>query len=154
MDQINLFKEYKDVFKEAEEIAPKEKKERVFGYSPFALQDAIGERSAKKTWIEYEKLRFDGIEAEELIHKIISKVRDMLAISLGASKEDLGIKSDYPYNKSKRGLKNWKKEELKNLFTKLIEIYHRSRMGARPNDYSVGRGDDLDTAIEKAVLDI
>ena len=144
MNQTNLFKEYKDVFEEAQETTPKEKKERVFGYSPFALQDAIGERSAKKTWIEYEKLRFDGIEAEELIHKIIGKVKDMLAISLGASKEDLGIKNDYPYNKSKRDLKNWKEDELKNFFTKLVEIYHRSRMG----------GDELDTAIEKAVLEI
>lgn len=143
MDQINLFKEFKDIFKE-EEFVPKEKKERVFDYSPFALQDAIGERNIKKIWIEYEKLRLAGIEAERLIHNIVSKVKDMLAISLGANKEDLGIKNDYPYNKSKRDLKNWEKEELKNLFTKLIEIYHHSRMG----------GDELDIAIEKTILGI
>jgi DNA polymerase III gamma/tau subunit len=142
----NLFKEYEGVFKtETEENTEvKQKKERVFDYSPFALQDAIGERNIKKIWIEYEKLRLAGIEAERVIHNIISKVKDMLAISLGASKEDLGIKNDYPYNKSKRDLKNWEKEELKNLLTKLIEIYHHSRMG----------GDDLDLAIEKTILGI
>lgn len=147
MEQNNLFKEYKGVF-EAEGADknndPKEKKERVFGYSPFALQDAIGERSVKKIWIEYIKLRLAGIEAEELVHKIVSKVRDMVAIAMGAGKEDLGIQKDYPYNKSKRDLKNWKVEDLKNLYTKLVSIYHGSRMGV----------EELETALEKTLLSI
>jgi DNA polymerase III gamma/tau subunit len=143
MEQSNLFKEFEDLFKEEKE-APKEKKERTFGYSPFALQDAIGEKNVKKIWLEYQKLRFAGIEAEELVHKIASKVRDMLAISLGASKEDLGIKSDYPYNKSKRDARNWKPEELKNFYTKIVAIYHESRMG----------GDEIDIALEKIIISI
>lgn len=147
MEQNNLFKEYRGVFaaESGEDNSDsKRKKEKVFGYSPFALQDAIGEKSVKKIWIEYEKLKLSGIEAEELIHKVISKVRDMAAIGVGASKDSLGIKNDYPYNKSKRDLKNWREEDLKNLYTKLIETYHRSRMG----------GDDLDTALEKTLLSI
>ena len=149
----NLFKEYEGVFKEEEK--PKEKKPSNFeyAYSPFALQDAIGERSAKKAWIEYEKLRFAGIEAEDLVHKIVAKIRDMTAITMGADKEDLGMK-DYPFNKSKRDTKNWKADDLKNLYTKLAENYHRSRMGARPTEGSFGRGDDLDSALEKIILSI
>lgn len=142
----NLFKEYAGVFEAEiakENTESKEKKARVFDFSPFALQDAIGEKNVKKAWIEYEKLRLSGIEAEELIHKIISKVRDMALIALGASKEDAGIKSDYPYNKSKKDLKNWKPAELKNFYTKLVEIYHRSRMES---------GNDLDIALEKILL--
>ncbi|MFA6269640.1 MAG: hypothetical protein WC657_00305 [Candidatus Paceibacterota bacterium] len=142
----NLFKEYEKIFSQTPEVEgdeKKPKKERVYEYSPFALQDAIGEKSAKKAWIEYEKLRFSGIEAEELIHKIISKVKDMTLIDLGASKEDLGIKSDYPYNKSKKDLKNWQPEDLKIFYTKLIEAYHRSRMES---------GNELDIALEKALL--
>ena len=139
----SLFEEYKDVFKEDAE-APKEKKERVFEYSPFALQDAIGERNVKKIWIEYQKLRLQGIAPEDIIHKIVSKVRDMSAISQGASVEDLEIKKDYPYNKSKRDLKNWKKEELKVFYEKLIDIYHSSRI------LSI----DLDTGIEKIILSL
>jgi len=148
----NLFKEYKGVF-ETEAIPKSDSKdnlpaqagkERVFGYSPFALQDAIGEKNVKKVWLEYEKLRLAGIEAEELIHKIVAKVRDMVVIEMGASKEDLGIK-DYPFTKSKRDLKNWKAEDLKKFYTKLITIYHQSRM--------IG-GDELDTAVEKILLSI
>ncbi len=148
----NLFKEYEGVFNSETEEASnlKEKKVRVFGYSPFALQDAIGEKSVKKAWIEYQKLRLAGIEAEELIHNIVSKIRDMTAIMMGASKEDLGMK-DFPYNKSKRDSKNWKEKEIKNFYTKLVEIYHKSRM---PADYSVGQGEEIDLAIEKILLSI
>ncbi len=142
----NLFKEYEGIFEAevAEENGSKEKKERIFSYNPFVLQDAVGEKNIKKMWIEYEKLRLAGIEAEELIHKIVSKVRDMLAISKGVSKDDLNIKNDFPYSKSKRDARNWKEENLKNFYTKLVSIYHRSRMG----------GGELDIALEKTLLSI
>jgi|SRR3989344_2910606 len=144
MKNQNLFKEYKGIFEKVEETSnSKDKKERVFGYSPFAMQDALGEKNVKKIWLEYEKLRFAGIEAEDLVYKIINKVRDMAAISAGATKEDLNIK-DYPYNKSKRDLKNWKGESLKDFYTKLVETHCNSRMG----------GEELATALEKTILNI
>ena len=142
----NLFKEYEGVFEAEnaeEDLEPKKKKERVFAYSPFALQDAVGEKNVKKTWIEYEKLRLAGIKAEGIIHNIVSKVRDMVAISLGASKEDLGIQKDWQYNKSKTNLKNWKPEELKNFYAKLVEMYNKSRMES---------DNELDVALEKTLL--
>ena len=125
----NLFKEYEGVFQTEnveENSDTKQKKERVYAYKSFALQDAIGEKSAKKVWIEYQKLRLAGIVAEELIFNIVSKIRDMLVIkSFGAQK--------------------WKEEDLKKFYTKLVEIYHRSRME---------EGRDLDIAIEKTILGI
>lgn len=145
MNQPNLFKEYENVFSETEEkVGKKEKKEKFFAYSPFALEDAIGGKNVKKTWIEYQKIILQGIEEEEIIHKIIKKVRDMTAISAGANAEDLYIKN-YPYSKSKGDLKNWKIEDLKNFYTKLISIYHQSRMSG---------GESLETALEKALLDL
>jgi len=91
-----------------------------------------------------------GIEAEELIYKIVSKVKDMVAIKMGAGKEDLGIQKDFPYNKSKRDAKNWKREDLESFYTKLVEIYHRSRMEAR---LAVGQGGcELDIALEEIIL--
>jgi hypothetical protein len=139
----SLFKKYEGVFGEKEDTTKKPNSFE-YAYSPFALQDAIGEKSAKGAWIEYEKLRISGIEPEDLVHKIVSKVRDMTAIIMGASKEDLGIQKDYPFNKSKRDAKNWKADELKNFYTKLTKIYHRSRMG----------DEELDTALEKIILSI
>lgn len=142
MDQINLFKEFEKIFIEPKEVQ-KESKEKFYAYSPFALQDALGEKNIKGVWIEYQRLVLQGVEAEDLIHKIISKVRDMVAISAGASASDLGIK-DYPYSKSKKDLKNWKQQDLKNFYTKLVSIYHESRMGK----------ESLETALEKTLLSI
>lgn len=139
----SLFEEYENLFKE-EDVAKKEPKDFEFTYSPFALQDAIGEKSAKKIWIEYQKLRISGIEAEELVYKIIGKIRDMLAITKGATKEDLGMAKDYPYNKSKKDVKNWKPKELEILYSKIVEAYNTSRMG----------GENFDIALEKAILNI
>ena len=142
MENQSLFKEFEGLFFEEKE-EKKEKKSQEYAYSPFALQDAIGEKSAKKIWIEYQKLLFQGIEVEDLIHKILSKVRDMAFIGLGAEASDLGIK-DFPYGKSKRDLKNWKPEELKNFYTKLVSMYHEARMGK----------EDLEIALEKALLQL
>lgn len=143
METDSLFKEYKNLFKE-EPSVKMAKKEGGYAYSPFALQDAVGERSAKNIWIEYNRLVLDGISSEEIIHKIVSKVRDLCAITLGATKEDLGMK-DYPYTKSKRDLKNWRSEDLKNFYTKLVSIYHFSRMS---------NGEQLEIALEKALLSV
>lgn len=118
MQNQNLFKEYEGIFDgetpTLEEVGgPTKSVGRVYAYKPFALQDAIGEKSAKKIWIEYQKLRLAGIIAEELIFNIINKIKDM--------------------------------EDLKKVYTKLVEIYHRSRME---------EGRDLDIAIEKTILKI
>lgn len=137
------------------EEKPEEKKEkavRVFGYSPFALQDAIGAKDVKQMWLEYRRLRLEDIEAEEIIHNIISKLRDLLSIMNGATKEDLSIKNDFPFNKSKRDLKNWKREELQAMYTKFVFAYHHSRMGRNANNFDLAIGDPLDLAIEKIIL--
>ena len=140
----SLFKEYKGVFEGEKEVAPpKEKQERVYGYSPFALQDALGEKNIKKIWLEYQKLILADVEPEDLIHKIISKVKDLVFIQKGATALDLGIK-DYPFNKSKRDLKNWKPEDLQSFYTKLVLAYHQSRMG----------GESLGLALEKILLNV
>jgi DNA polymerase III delta subunit len=141
--QDSLFKQYKGVFDEKEE-GQVEKKPREYEYSPFALQDAIGAKDAKAAWIEYVKLRTTGIEAEAIAPNVISKVRDMLAVARGASQADLQIKNPFPYNKSKKDSKNWKEGELENLYTKLVAIYHESRMG----------GEDLEIALEKLILNL
>ena len=137
----SLFKQYEGVFDNKVDNPEKTKKTEGYAYSPFALQDAIGEANIKNIWIEYQKIKMLGIEPEEIIHKIISKIRDMLAISKGATIASLSIK-DFPYNKSKKDLKNWKIEKLEDFYTKLVSIYHESRMG----------GETLETALEKLLL--
>lgn len=145
MENQSLFKEYEDIFRGDNQEKPEaRKKQKFFAYSPFALQDAIGARDVKKIWLEYQRLRLSGVGAEDLIHKIAGKTREMAAIGMGASKEDLDMKSDYPYHKSKRDLKNWKTAELQEFYRRIVEIYHRSRTS----------GEDLDLSVEMALLKI
>ena len=140
-EQINLFKQFENLFKIEENQEEKKPFQKIYNYSPFALQDAVGLADNKGAWIEYQKLKFLGIEDEEIIHNIINKVRDMVFISKGAVVSDLGIK-EYPYNKSKKDLKNWKGEKLVDFYEKLISLYHDSRAG----------GESLDIALERAIL--
>ncbi len=144
--ESELKKEELEFFKKlgSKSFDTKDKKGIEYDFSPFALQDAIGMKSAKNSWIEYMKLRELNIEPEEIAPKIVSKFREMLAIIKGASKEDLGIKSDFPYNKSKKDLKNWDEVSLKNFYLKTIRLYHESR----------ALGEGLDTALEKALLSL
>lgn len=140
-EQINLFKQFENIFKTEEEQEEKKPFQKNYDYSPFALQDAIGVADNKRAWIEYQKLKFLGIEDEEIVHNIISKVRDMVLINKGASILDLGIK-EYPYNKSKKDIKNWKEHRLIGFYERLVSLYHESRMGGEP----------LDIALEKTIL--
>ena len=137
----SLFEEYKDVFEESSEPVVA-KKPAGFAFSPFALQDGVGERSAKKAWIEYIKLRLSGIQAEELVPRIVSKARDMVLIKRGATAADLNSKP-FPYGKSKKDLKNWPEVNLQNFYTNLVTTYHHSRIKSNYN---------LDIEIEKLLL--
>ncbi len=141
MDQQNLFKEYEGVFdewqEEGEEVKEGRKKE---AYNPFAIGDAVGKKSPKESWIEYIVARLQGAEAEELHARAVSKVRDIII----ASKEKQESTSMHPfvYKKAKWDMKNWKEGELEKTYSKLVEIYHESRMG----------GEELDIALEKLLL--
>lgn len=143
-NQNSLFEEYKGIL-ETEDINSYSKKKgnKIFSYNPFALQDAIGERNIKKIWIEYIKLRLASIEPEILIYNILSKIRTMVAVKKGANRNNLDI-NEYSYNRSKKDAENWKRENLENLYSKLVEIYHRSRIS----------GEELGAAIEKTLLSI
>lgn len=139
----SLFKQYEGVFEEKQEIPNKKSAQREYSYSPFALQDAIGERDIKKIWLEYQKLILEGVVPDDLIYKVISKIRDMVLIANGANAKQLEMK-DYPYNKSKQHIKNWKTIELLDFYEKLVTIFHESRMGK----------EGIDLALEKLFLSL
>ena len=111
-------------------------------YNPFALADAVGKKSAKEAWIEYERARLAGAEPEELHGRVWGKARDMIA-SEKATAEELGL-HPFVHQKAKADFKNWSKEKLDNFTDKLLDIYHQSRLG----------GDELDLAMEKLLLNI
>lgn len=111
-------------------------------YNPFALADAVGKKSAKESWIEYERARIAGASPEELHSRVWSKARDMISSGAATSKE-LGI-HPFVHKKAKADMKNWSPRLLQNFADDLVGAYHKSRLG----------GDTLDIAIEKILLSI
>ncbi len=122
-----------------EKTATKSKWRSEAGKNPFAIADAVGKRSPKEAWIEYIKSREDG-EPEEIHGRIIGKVRDILNAN-NMTAEESGM-HPFVYRKAKMDMKNWKESDLKNFYTRLVALYHNSRMG----------GEELDIALEKELL--
>lgn len=111
-------------------------------YNPFALADAVGKKSAKEAWIEYERARLAGALPEELHGQVWGKVRDMIASEVATATE-LGI-HPFVHKKAKADLRNWPRDILNKFTDNLLNIYHESRLG----------GDELDLAMEKLLLSI
>ncbi len=143
MDQQNLFKQYEGVFDEwlegEEETQTKEPRKKE-AYNPFAIADAVGKKSAKESWIEYTVARLQGGESEELHARALGKVRDIIIAS--KEKQEETTMHPFVYKKAKWDAKNWKEGELEKTYSKLVEIYHKARMG----------GEELDVALEKVLL--
>ncbi len=140
--QEGLFTEYKGAFDEEVDselkLAMASKQKGNF----FALPDAVGQKNAKKAWIEYIKARTLLLEPEMLHGSIVAKVRDML-FSERASAGELEM-HPFVYKKAKQDFNNWNREELQKLYYRLIFIHYQSRSG----------GDELDLALEKLLLSI
>jgi hypothetical protein len=148
----SLFVQYEGVFEEKEE-QKKDKPQKSYAYNPFPFQDAVGENNPKKAWIEYTKLVLSGVEPDELIHKVISKVREMVFINLGATADDLNIKP-YAFSKSKSHFKNWGTKKLQSAYEELVFIYHNQRLGIMENDFSANSKTDIKIALEKFLLSL
>lgn len=140
--QNSLFKQYQGSFDLESEGEPKKEKEKVFKNraNTFALADAFGAKSPKDTWVNFIKLREEGIEVESLHAALVGKIRDMLSTQY-ATAEDLEL-HPFVYKKAKADFKNWSKEKLEEVYEKLVLAYHESRLG----------GEDLSLATEKILL--
>ena len=116
-----------------------EKKE----FNVFALTDALGARDKKKLWLLYEKGILSGMDPEEMHRLFFWQVKAMLGALNSESAMFAGL-NPFVYKKSLEFARNFKKEELVDLSSKLISIYHEARRGAI----------DFDVALERWVLEV
>lgn len=107
-------------------------------FSIFKLTDALGNRSRKKAWVEYQRALRSGSRPEEIHGMLFWQTKSMLLV---AQKATSGLKP-FVVSKSKSFLNNWTEDELKKLSSNLVSIYHNSRRG----------GPELEIAIEQLVL--
>lgn len=109
--------------------------------SIFALADALSNRDKKTLWLLLARKQRSGIAAEEIIGTLWWQLKTLQLASITGSAAEAGMK-DFPYNKAKRALKNFKPGELQDLMTSLLAVYHDGHAGRR----------DIDLALEEWVL--
>ncbi len=112
-------------------------------FNPFLLADALLEKDKKRLWILYIEAIQAGLSAEEIIGTLWWQLKTVRLAqqTVNASEADM---KDYPYNKAKRGLRNFKEGELQTLSRNLLGLYHEGHSGKK----------DIDIALERWVLSL
>lgn len=114
----------------------KDKKQQ--GASLFKIVDLFASRKRNELWLQYQKELFKGTNVEDIFWKIVWQVKNLLSIKNGGGKN----LHPFVYKKSKNSAMLFKKQELSNYSEKLIEMYHKNRLGKI----------DLEVGLEKFLL--
>ena len=119
-----------------------EKKKAEWGNNiGFLLADAFGEKDKKNIWVLFQKAMRAGSSAEELHGTLFWQVKTILLTKKTKSAEEAGVKL-FPYSKAVRFAKNFTEEELEEILSRLVDMYHGIRM----------EGGELDVELEKFLL--
>ncbi len=112
-------------------------------FNIFAVTDALGERNRKRLWVLCQEALRAGIEGEEIFWKFQWMVKHMLFFkkTTEANKSEL---KGFVKSKIERYARNYQTEELENLSTQLVDLFH-----------SVRRSEgEMETELEKVIFTI
>jgi len=110
-------------------------------FDVFKMADAVSSRDKKTLWLLLTKAKAEGLAAEEIIGTLWWQLKTLRLAALTDSAAEAGMK-DFPYNKAKRALTNFKAGELEALSHRLLAVYHDGHGGVR----------DIDMGLEEWVL--
>ncbi|MCB9810724.1 MAG: hypothetical protein H6779_02755 [Candidatus Nomurabacteria bacterium] len=112
-------------------------------FNPFVMADALARKDKRLLWVLLQEARQNNLVAEEIIGTLWWQLKTLRLAALTSSAQEAGVK-DYPYNKAKQALRNFKLGEIEKISAKLLKLYHESHAGRR----------DIDMALEEWVLGI
>jgi hypothetical protein len=112
-------------------------------FNIFSISETFGKRKRKDLWILYQKAKLGGISDEEIFWKINWQLKSMFIAKSSKNVAESGL-NPYVYDKSKGYASNYKDEEMKNMSTTLLKLFHDSRLGLA----------DFDTGLESFILSI
>ncbi|HEY4490239.1 MAG TPA: hypothetical protein VJC12_03225 [Candidatus Paceibacterota bacterium] len=121
----------------------KSKKIKKDDFNVFTLTDALGARDKKRLWVNYQRAIIGGNVPERLHGLFFWQIKAMLSARNSKSAADAGL-NPFVYKKSIGFSKNFTKEELNELSSELVRIYHDSRRGKT----------EFDIALERFILNI
>jgi DNA polymerase III delta subunit len=117
-----------------------EKAER---FNAFSLADSLALKDKKTLWLGLQEANREGLSSEEIIGTLWWQLKTLRLAGVTTTATQAGMK-DFPYNKAKRSLRNFKEGELEKLSETLLSVYHDGHAGKR----------DIDLALEKWTLTI
>lgn len=155
-DSLEALKESSNIFVVIEEgllVAPKKqyqkyadsleefKGESKDRFNVFAMADALSRKDKKTLWLLLQQAKAAGLSEEEIIGTLWWQLKTLRLAAATSSASEAGMK-DFPYNKAKRSLVNFKAGELEKISHDLLSVYHDGHAGIR----------DIDLALEQWTL--
>jgi len=107
----------------------------------FVLCDALARKDKRSLWMHLQEVVAAGVSAEEVVGVLWWQLKMLRLAAATKSASEAGVK-DFPYNKAKRALSNFKPGELEVLAQSLLALYHDGHAGKR----------DINLALEEWVL--
>ncbi len=112
-------------------------------FNIFSMTDALGRRDKKQLWILYTEAQAEDIAPEEIHGILWWQVKNMI-VAQGASSASATDMKPFVFQKAKSYSQNFSKNELTELATKMITLYHESRRGKS----------EMASALEQFVLSV
>lgn len=110
-------------------------------FNIFALGDALGSRDPMKAWMIYRQAVDSGLEAENILGTLFWQAKSMVLSAQAKNAGEAGV-NPFVFMKSKKYAGNYSRDELSELVTNIITLYHDGHRGLR----------DLELATERLLL--
>ncbi len=107
----------------------------------FALCDSLARKDKRTLWMQLQEVTAARVSTEEIIGVLWWQLKMLRLAQQTKSAAQAGVK-EFPYNKAKKALANFKSGEIESLAHSLLELYHDGHAGKR----------DIDLALEEWVL--
>lgn len=117
------------------------KKDPTARFNAFSLADALASKDKRILWLLLEEAKRNNLSSEEIIGTLWWQLKALRLAEKTKTAAESGIK-DFPYQKAKRALRNFKPGEIEAKARKLLTLYHEGHRGEA----------DLDLALEEWVL--
>ena len=112
-------------------------------YNSFEISDALALKDKKTLWLCLQNARHAGMNTEMIIGILWWQLKTLRLVKNAPSAVAIGMKQ-YPYDKAKRSISNFKEGELEKLSQSLLHVYHQGHQS----------GGDTALALEKWTLTI
>jgi len=118
----------KKKFAQYAETITEYKKTATERFNAFAMADSLAKKNKRMLWVQLQEANKAGLSPEEIIGTLWWQLKSLRLAALTKNAAEAGMK-DFPYNKARQSLKNFKTGELEELSERLLKLYHAGHSG-------------------------